>query len=148
MRTEIRSDGRVVWVNGSALLGRFSRQGIDVHIDGVCAGDGCVPGPCTKKHWRIFQEQMLKVHKVKVSDKHRPKNLAECCDMMQRNLDYKCEQHRIYPLSCSDTTVITTKTGYGILIHDGTESYIAIKYCPWCATQLTDPNAPKRRGQA
>jgi hypothetical protein len=78
MRPEIKSDGRTVWVNGpTALIGRFSRMGIDVHIDGVCAGDGCKPGPCTLEHWGIFKAQMLKVHGVKVSDRHMPKYLKE-----------------------------------------------------------------------
>ena len=38
---EIVTDGRTVWVNTGELLGRFGPNGIDVHKDGVCAGDGC-----------------------------------------------------------------------------------------------------------
>jgi len=76
MEVEVSSDGRTVWVNGlTALIGRFSKMGIDVHVDGTCAGDGCVPGPCTKEHWETFKTQMLAVHNVVVTDDHMPKYL-------------------------------------------------------------------------
>lgn len=73
---EISTDGSTVWVNGpTALLGRFSRMGVDVHIGGVCAGEGCVPGPCTIDHWRLFQVKMIVEHRVRVSDAWMPEYL-------------------------------------------------------------------------
>lgn len=69
----IETDGRVVWINGALmLLGRFSRLGIDVHVDGKCIGDSCSPGPCTLEHWREFQKKMLDLHRIKVPDKYMP----------------------------------------------------------------------------
>ncbi len=79
MKVQIRSDGRTVWVNSpEQLLGRFSRMGIDVHVDGACAGDGCKPGPCTVEHWDTFKREMLRVHQINVSDRYIPKYLKEC----------------------------------------------------------------------
>lgn len=72
----IETDGRVVWVNGlAALVGRFSKNGIDVHVDGKCVGDSCSPGPCTVEHWREFQKKMVDLHGITVPDKYMPKFL-------------------------------------------------------------------------
>ena len=71
-RYEIHSDGCTVWVNGPILLGRFSKAGVDVHVNGRCAGDSCTPGPCTIEDWRAFKEKMRAVHKIEVPDRHMP----------------------------------------------------------------------------
>jgi hypothetical protein len=70
---EITTDGRVVWINGLvALVGRFSKGGIDVHVDGRCVGDSCSPGPCSIEHWREFQQKMIQHHNIKVPDRYMP----------------------------------------------------------------------------
>lgn len=74
---EFRSDGRVVWVNTVSLIGRFSKMGIDVHVDGACIPGSCISGPCTLEHWRKFQALMLEHHGVEVWDKHMPKYLVD-----------------------------------------------------------------------
>lgn len=74
---QIRSDGRVVWVNKPILIGRFSRMGVDVHVNGKCVADSCIPGPCRKKHWRQFQYLMMEHHNVDVPDRHMPDYLKD-----------------------------------------------------------------------
>lgn len=77
---EITSDTRTVWINDSSgcCIGRFSRNGIDVHHAGKVqmeTGQECIackPGPVTPGDWRTFQAAMLKHHGVVVSDHHRP----------------------------------------------------------------------------
>jgi hypothetical protein len=72
----IETDGRVVWVNSPVtLLGRFSKMGIDVHVNSHCVGDSCSPGPCSLKEWREFQEKMIEHHGIEVPDKYMPKFL-------------------------------------------------------------------------
>ena len=75
---EICADGRVVWINdATGLIGRFSRNGIDVHVNGQCKGASCVKGPFTPKTgaeaWFSFKVKMLELHSVKVAEKYRPK---------------------------------------------------------------------------
>jgi hypothetical protein len=73
VKAEVLSDGSTVWVNGpNGMMGRFNRQFLDVHINGVCAGDGCTPGPCSLEHWKTFKAKMLEIHGVRISDKHMP----------------------------------------------------------------------------
>ena len=70
---EIDTDGRVVWVNGPVLLGRFSQRGIDVHVDGKCVGDSCSgTWKANIEDWRRFQSLMVEIHNIEVPDKHMP----------------------------------------------------------------------------
>jgi hypothetical protein len=74
----IETDGRTVWINGPyGLLGRFSRQGIDVHVNGRCEGDSCVSERCSLQHWRDFQKKMVQYHKIVVSDEYAPLFIIE-----------------------------------------------------------------------
>jgi len=74
---EIDSDGRTVWINGPILLGRFSKNGIDVHVDAQCIDGSCSPGACGLKEWREFQVLMHAHHEIDVPDNHMPKYLKE-----------------------------------------------------------------------
>ena len=60
-----------------------------------------------------------------------------CCKNMKYHCNYKCEIHS-NPFDCPDNIIYySEKTkDYGIIIHDGGSSFISIKYCPWCASQL------------
>lgn len=80
----IETDGKTVWVNGAdACLGRFSRFGVDVHrtLAEQLAGNGqCLA--CTHEMadigaWEMFQEAMKRHHGVVVSDRYRPRWLAD-----------------------------------------------------------------------
>ena len=62
----ITSDGVTVWVNGpGGLLGRFGRNGVDIHRPlndqeekGECLS--CTHEPTTLADWNLFVQQMLK----------------------------------------------------------------------------------------
>ncbi len=80
---EISSDGRTVWVNDPFInVGRFSRNGIDIHHSAeqqIVGGKQCLDckaGPCTEADWEYFKAGMLRVYNVLIEDKHKPKNLA------------------------------------------------------------------------
>lgn len=57
---EVETDGRTLWINGPILLGRFSRQGVDVHVDGMCIAGSCSPVP----DWDKFVELMKHHHDI------------------------------------------------------------------------------------
>lgn len=63
-----------------------------------------------------------------------------CCDMMQYNATNHCHVHDS-PYECPDRLIVydEVRDGYGIVIHDGGQSYISIKYCPWCGKKLPKP---------
>ena len=59
-----------------------------------------------------------------------------CCDMMGHQLNWKCDDHDD-PFACPDALITKGKFGYGLIVHDGGSSVIAIAYCPWCGIQLS-----------
>lgn len=84
MTHEIISDGKTVWVNDSSgcCIGRFSRNGIDVHHTGKVQMDtgyeciDCKPGRTTIEDWKAFQKGMKEHHGVTVPDRKKPKFLT------------------------------------------------------------------------
>lgn len=67
-----------------------------------------------------------------------PANIEEyCCKMMRYQATYKCERHDS-PFKCPDNVIYHYRrdNSYGIIVHDGGESVIEIKYCPWCGASL------------
>jgi len=76
---DILSDGVTVWVNGEAgLLGRFGKNGIDVHRPmteqqehGECLY--CTHSTVTLDDWRVFQSKMEEHFGIIISDKYMPK---------------------------------------------------------------------------
>ena len=81
---QIQSDGKVVWINDSdgCNIGRFSRNGIDIHHRAeqqIAGGKQCLDckaGPCTEADWEYFKAGMLKNYNVLIENKHKPRNLA------------------------------------------------------------------------
>ncbi len=78
MAHDITTDGITVWINSpDGLLGRFGRQGIDVHRP---AGEQQEQGEClfcthqrvTVEDWRQFQAKMLEHFKITVGDQYMP----------------------------------------------------------------------------
>ena len=51
--------------------------------------------------------------------------------------NYVCEQHP-NKFECPDNLVTYNekKGAYGLVVHDGGSSYIAIQFCPWCGAAL------------
>jgi len=60
-----------------------------------------------------------------------------CCDEMERKINQKCEFNKSV-FECPDNLIwFDSKFNeYGLIIHDGGESYVEINYCPWCGCKL------------
>lgn len=60
-----------------------------------------------------------------------------CCKDMEYYVDLKCDIHSD-PFDCPDNIVVYNEMTnvYGIIIHDGGQSFIQITYCPWCGNKL------------
>jgi hypothetical protein len=60
-----------------------------------------------------------------------------CCEMMRNQLETRCADHPD-PFDCPDNLIFySAKTDkFGLIIHDGGSSYIAIQHCPWCGAGL------------
>ena len=63
---------------------------------------------------------------------------------MEERVQYRCETHP-NPFDCPDNLIYYSEKymEYLIIIHDGGESGIVIKYCPWCGTKLPGPKSRK-----
>ncbi|MDF9825863.1 hypothetical protein M2475_002231 [Breznakia sp. PF5-3] len=57
---------------------------------------------------------------------------GNCCDQMIKILNFECKEKTLF--ECPDALIYYNEKfdEYGIIIHDGEESYIKIDYCPWC----------------
>lgn len=70
---EIQSDGVTVWVHGpTGTIGRFGRNGIDVHAEDTASCLHCTHDVTTAQDWVTFQLKMLEHHGVVVGDEHKP----------------------------------------------------------------------------
>jgi hypothetical protein len=73
--------------------------------------------------------------------------MKHCCKLMDYYADYRCEQHP-NPFDCPDNVIyFSEKAGYGLIVHDGGESFLKIAFCPWCGSKLftTGPQADESR---
>lgn len=72
--------------------------------------------------------------KVKVIDMRKEK----CCEKIKKTLDFECKEQS--PFDCLDALIYYSEQfdEYGIIVHDGGQSYVKIDYCPWCGTKLPD----------
>jgi hypothetical protein len=69
------------------------------------------------------------------------KNIKHCCERMTLDLEQTCEQHA-NRFECADMLIHQSQDGsYGLIVHDGGTSVVAIAFCPWCGTKL-----PQRAG--
>jgi len=61
----------------------------------------------------------------------------KCCDKMDNYVDYASNFHENV-FRCPDALIWYSRKfeEYGLIIHDGGESFIEISYCPWCGTKL------------
>ena len=58
-----------------------------------------------------------------------------CCERMAHDLDRVCDMHPERH-DCPDALIGQVRGGFGIIVHDGGSSVIAISFCPWCGTML------------
>lgn len=62
--------------------------------------------------------------------------MSYCCEMMRDNVESSCDMHPDR-YDCPDCLIDRYKDGrFGIMIHDGGQGHITIKYCPWCGADL------------
>jgi hypothetical protein len=69
---------------------------------------------------------------------HKP-----CCDDMRWQLEFRCADHADLS-DCPDSLVVVLENParFGIRVHDGGTSFVAIRYCPWCGANLS-AHAPR-----
>ncbi|MBO9603155.1 MAG: hypothetical protein J7496_11690 [Novosphingobium sp.] len=62
-----------------------------------------------------------------------------CCEMMRSNVENVCNEHPERK-DCPDCLLEFHDASnlYGIIVHDGGNSMIAIDYCPWCGSKLVE----------
>jgi hypothetical protein len=54
---------------------------------------------------------------------------------MAHDLSTKCDLHEDR-YDCPDALITETEDGFGLIVHDGGRSAIAISFCPWCGANL------------
>ena len=66
-------------------------------------------------------------------------NQIHGCKEMKRQLEITCDLHND-PFKCPDRLMFYSARfdEYGIIIHDGGNSYSVIHFCPWCGKKLPD----------
>lgn len=65
------------------------------------------------------------------------RSIQHCCASMVDALYFECREHTD-PFACADALLVYNEilNEYGLIIHDGTASYVLIDRCPWCGTHL------------
>jgi hypothetical protein len=63
-----------------------------------------------------------------------------CCDRMTYDLSQRCKEHPDR-FDCPDALIAEMRPGYGLIVHDGGSSAIAISFCPWCGSKLPQAEA-------
>lgn len=61
-----------------------------------------------------------------------------CCESMEYFCGPVTENAADCSLSDAIMIYIDKFDEYGIIVHDGGESFIGIQYCPWCGKKLPD----------
>jgi len=54
---------------------------------------------------------------------------------MAADLEHRCDVHPDRS-DCPDAFVAKVRGGYGLMVHDGGSSVVAIAFCPWCGSKL------------
>lgn len=60
-----------------------------------------------------------------------------CCTEMEYHSNLHCDIHKSV-FDCPDCLIFynTSAKYHGIIIHDGGQSFVKIRYCPWCGKKL------------
>lgn len=60
-----------------------------------------------------------------------------CCESMAYFAEYKCDVHE-NSFDCPDCIIYAKPKEelFGIIVHDGGQSFIQIHHCPWCGKKL------------
>ncbi len=63
-----------------------------------------------------------------------------CCERMVEAASSTCDQHpNRFDRPDALIHYAPTFREYGLIVHDGGESSVEIKYCPWCGARLPSP---------
>jgi len=87
-------------------------------------------------------EENMKDEEAFPTEAREMPTVGHCCNRMKKQVEYRCDIHPD-PFDCPDNLIHfgprfqDDRWGYGIIIHDGTHSYVKIEYCPWCGKKLT-----------
>jgi len=70
--------------------------------------------------------------------------MTYCCEQMKGQVEHSCDLHPDLS-NCPDSLVVhINRTGeFGLRVHDGGSSFIAIRHCPWCGADLESDGAPR-----
>jgi len=88
----------------------------------------------------IIHGELSKIHPGLFDEGSRVTDIAgsgHCCEMMEYFAGKECDQHP-NRFDCPDALIHRSPRGYGIIIHDGGESWVSIKFCPWCGVKLPE----------
>ena len=60
-----------------------------------------------------------------------------CCEQMRRQVEFTCDAHPDLS-ECPDSLIVRRSDSgeFGLRVHDGGRSFIAIRHCPWCGSDL------------
>jgi hypothetical protein len=64
-----------------------------------------------------------------------------CCDELRRRVTDQCDSREHYYGTCPDQVVVASvrndsQRWVGLPIHDGGNSFIVIRFCPWCGADV------------
>jgi hypothetical protein len=95
------------------------------------------PGGSTADRWAAMFSREVMMGRVLVLELEKNKNQKYCCVQMNNYIKHQCQTHAS-PFECPDNIIYYSSMfrEYGIIIHDGGQSYITITYCPWCGKKL------------
>jgi hypothetical protein len=73
--------------------------------------------------------------------------MTYCCEEMKRQVEHSCDVHPDLS-DCPDSLVVHRgeTREFGLRVHDGGSSFIAIRHCPWCGTDLLERVSNKELG--
>jgi hypothetical protein len=73
--------------------------------------------------------------------------MTYCCEQMRRQVEHSCDVHSDLS-ECPDSLIVRNgDTGeFGLRVHDGGSSFITIRHCPWCGTDLLERVSNKELG--
>jgi hypothetical protein len=75
--------------------------------------------------------------RVMIFEEDKKAGRKYCCHAMTYYLEQRCRIHDS-PFECPDNVIYFHPRfrEHGIIVHDGSKSYLVIQYCPWCGKRL------------
>ena len=69
-----------------------------------------------------------------------PPRRAHCCADMTAAASFRCAEHESV-FDCGDAVVWYSPVfdEFGLIVHDGSGTYLSIAHCPWCGAALPEP---------